>query len=211
MSGRRFRVRRRTDFVVLLSMVVIIVIWLLTLFVVPSRSDIQQNDRLDDLEVAIAALSAAIDEARANQQKIPTPEQILEAAALDPRSLLPRQGEPGPPGKQGPQGPQGERGEPGSQGDVGPSGEIGPAGPEGSPGSVGPQGPIGPEGSQGETGAPGATGSAGEQGERGPIGPPGPPGPQGPAGISCPSGFHTGQVTVNEPGGQVAVFTCISN
>lgn len=65
--------------------------------------------RLDSLEQAVAALSVAIDEARANDQVIPTPEQILEAAGVEPGELLPR---PGPPGERGERGPPAQKAQP---------------------------------------------------------------------------------------------------
>lgn len=189
----------------------------------------EQNERLDALEDAIGALSAAIDEARAADQDIPTPEQILEAARLDPQ-LAARQGEtgpPGPPGPSGPPGPEGRTGAPGPQGEPGDTGatgasgqrgETGDTGATGAAGSAGQTGPPGPVGATGDTGATGPQGLQGEQGIPGPIGPAGPqgepgpagpPGPEGLPGMVCPDGYTPGTFDLNAPGGQMTVFACI--
>lgn len=168
------------------------------------------EQRLDSLEAAVAALSVAIDEARARDQVIPTPEQILAAAGIEPGELLPR---PGPPGERGPIGPPGAsvRGEKGDQGEPGVPGLPGPpgasvTGPQGEPGEQGPPGEPGATvtGPQGEPGAPGGPGPKGDTGAQGPRGEP------GPAGLQCPNGFHAGTLPINTPGGQVTVFTCLS-
>ena len=169
--------------------------------------------RLDSLEQAVAALSLAIDEARTRDQKIPTPESILEAAGLHPEDLLPRPGPPGATGPQGPAGLPGERGEQGPTGSVGPQGERGTDGLPGATGGIGPPGPAGEQGPPGATGAqgePGPIGPAGSDGIPGPVGPPGPRGEPGPAGSACPSGFHGESLILNRPGGQVTVFACIA-
>ena len=175
--------------------------------------------RLDALEVAVGALSVAIDEARSNNQLIPTPEEILEAAGVNADDLLPR---PGPPGDTGPAGPIGSRGEqgpsgpsgapglPGERGEPGPAGEVGPQGErgeQGPPGASGAQGEPGPIGPVGPVGTSGPAGPPGPTGERGPTGPQGPPGPEG---LQCPVGFHSGNLTLNTPGGQVTVFACVA-
>jgi len=46
------------------------------------------------------------------------------------------------------------------------------------------------------------------------TGPPGPQGPQGPPGPpgsaqACPQGFAEGEVVINHPGGQTALWTCL--
>lgn len=214
------RFRRRSDKAVLFAAVAFIILWLLNIFVIPSRSDREQNERLDQLEHALDAMAVAVDDIRFQFPglDIPTPEEILRAAALDPL-LLPRQG---PPGEAGPQGVQGrpgergatgppgvpglpgERGEQGSVGEIGPqgvSGEQGPPGATGARGEPGPIGPVGPNGIPGPAGPPGPTG---EPGARGPAGPP------GPSGMVCPGGFHTETFTINTPGGQTTVFACVS-
>jgi hypothetical protein len=44
----------------------------------------------------------------------------------------------------------------------------------------------------------------------GPQGPAGPQGPPGPAGSSsCPTGFEAGELVINHPGGQTAIWTCL--
>jgi len=45
----------------------------------------------------------------------------------------------------------------------------------------------------------------------GPQGPPGPPGPKGEpgSGFSCPQGFSEGELVIDHPGGQVAIWTCL--
>jgi hypothetical protein len=201
------RMDRRDRVVAGATLAVLAAIWLMTLFVLPSWNDLSQGERLDDLEHAINALAAGIDEAQEEnpEASIPTAEQILRAAGEDP-TLLTRQGEPGPRGERGPKGDQGipgipgERGatgDPGPQGEPGPIGERGPVGDTGATGdtgAVGPvgatgaSGPIGPAGPQGETGEPGPTGETGATGEPGPIGPAGPEGPAGPAGDPGPIG-----------------------
>lgn len=166
--------------------------------------------RLDALERAVAALSVAIDQARNNDQVIPTPEEILKAAGINAGDLLPRPGEQGSPG---PSGPPGERGARGPAGPQGLPGERGAQGDTGANGATGETGAVGPPGPAGEQGPPGATGPAGEPGPTGPagsVGPPGPRGEPGPAGPICPSGFHGDRLTLNTPGGQVTVFVCLS-
>lgn len=163
--------------------------------------------RLDSLEQAVGALSIAIDEARSRDQIIPTPEEILRAAGVNADDLLPRPGPPGPIGSPGPRGLPGERGPVGPTGQVGPQGERGADGVTGATGEIGPQGPAG---EQGPAGADGAQGESGPPGPAGADGPPGPAGPRGPAGATCPAGFHGDTLTLNTPGGQVSVFTCIA-
>lgn len=122
-------------------------------------------------------------------------------------------GEQGPPGPAGPPGPEGARGPAGPEGPAGPAGPQGEQGAVGLTGDRGPIGETGARGPQGETGARGPAGPAGPegpQGERGPAGPPGPAGPQGPPGeLVCPKGFTTGTFTLNAPGGQVMIYTCL--
>jgi len=73
-------------------------------------------------------------------------------------------------------------------------------------GPTGPTGPAGPPGAKGDTGAPGPKGDKGDQGLRGL---PGERGPTGPAGLACPQGFSPGELVINHPGGQVAIWTCL--
>lgn len=210
---KRGQHRRRSDRALRVVIVGFVILWLLNVFVIPSRTDQQQNDRLDTLEHALTALSLAIDEARTRDQKIPTPESILEAAGLHPEDLLPRPGPPGATGPQGPAGLPGERGPAGPAGQVGPQGERGTDGLPGATGGFGPPGPAGEQGPPGATGArgePGPIGPAGSDGIPGPVGPPGPRGEPGPAGSACPSGFHGESLILNRPGGQVTVFACIA-
>lgn len=69
--------------------------------------------------------------------------------------------------------------------------------------ATGPQGPVGP---------PGERGPAGPRGERGLQGEPGPIGPPGPAGdFSCLAGYSPGILTINHPGGQVNIYTCLED
>lgn len=105
----------------------------------------------------------------------------------------------------GPQGPAGPAGAQGVTGLAGPAGAQGPAGDAGA------RGPAGPPGPKGETGNDGARGPAGPAGSTGPRGPQGPPGPQGPAGTGggCPAGTTRQQITVNSPGGQKQIVTCV--
>jgi hypothetical protein len=70
-------------------------------------------------------------------------------------------------------------------------------------GPTGPQGPVGPVGPIGPVGVPGERGPTGPKGDTGPIGPPG--------GLSCPTGFSTGDLVINHPGGQVTLFTCLKD
>jgi type II secretory pathway pseudopilin PulG len=168
------------------TLVVLAAIWLMTLFVLPSWNDLNQGERLDDLEHAINALAVGIDEAQEEnpEASIPTAEQILRAAGEDP-TLLTRQGEPGPRGERGPKGDQGIPGIPGERGATGDAGE------QGIPGPPGERGPTGDAGAVGATGERGPAGPAGDDGEPGPIGPPGPqglPGPQGEQGVPGPVG-----------------------
>lgn len=174
------------------------------------------EQRLDSLEHAVAALSIAIDEARARDQIIPTPEQILAAAGVNADDLLPRPGEQGPPGVTGSTGPTGTTGATGEQGPIGETGaqgipgEKGDTGEQGIPGIQGEKGDPGEQGIQGEQGLPGVKGDTGEQGPKGDTGERGPVGPPGPAGSSCPSGFHGGTVAINTPGGQTTIFACLA-
>lgn len=219
----RPRFRRRSDRALWLVLPAFVILWLLNIFVIPSRSDREQDERLGELENAVSALALAIDEARANDQLIPTPEDILRAAGVHPDDLLPRPGPPGPTGPQGVQGRPGERGatgppgapglpgeagEQGSVGEIGPQGVSGEQGPPGATGARGEPGPIGPAGSQGPPGPAGPPGPTGETGARGPAGP---TGAQGPAGMVCPSGFHADTFAFNAPGGQIVVFACVSS
>jgi hypothetical protein len=88
----------------------------------------------------------------------------------------------------------GEPGPPGPKGEIGP---VGPAGPKGEPGPPGPAGPVG---------------AKGEKGDKGDVGPAGPIGPVGPPGaVDCGTGFHTGIVVINHPGGQVTIKTCVKD
>lgn len=98
---------------------------------------------------------------------------------------------------------------------VGPTGPTGPAGPPGAKGDTGApgpkgdkgdQGPRGEQGPKGDTGPPGPKGDKGDQGLRGL---PGERGPTGPAGLACPQGFSPGELVINHPGGQVAIWTCL--
>ena len=43
----------------------------------------------------------------------------------------------------------------------------------------------------------------------GPTGPQGPPGPAGT--VDCGTGYHTGIVVINAPGGQVTLKVCVKN
>jgi hypothetical protein len=183
------RMDRRDRVVAGATLAVLAAIWLMTLFVLPSWNDLSQGERLDDLEHAINALAAGIDEAQEEnpEASIPTAEQILRAAGEDP-TLLTRQGEPGPRGERGPKGDQGIQGIPGERGATGDAGEQGIPGP---PGERGPTGDTGVTGATGERGPAGPAGSDGDDGATGPIGPPGPqglPGPQGEQGIPGPVG-----------------------
>lgn len=50
----------------------------------------------------------------------------------------------------------------------------------------------------------------GPRGETGSQGPPGERGPQGePGGLICPEGFTAGELTINAPGGQITLYTCL--
>jgi len=53
----------------------------------------------------------------------------------------------------------------------------------------------------------------GATGATGPTGPPGPPGPKGdpgtPGAESCPTGYTSGLLVINHPGGQTTILTCI--
>lgn len=110
----------------------------------------------------------------------------------------------GPPGPQGPKGDTGATGATGPKGDTGPKGPPGATGLQGLPGSsTGAVGPPGPRGATGPAGPPGPPGPAGVAGAQGP------PGPQGPAGLQCPAGFSPGTLTINTPGGQRTMFTCM--
>jgi hypothetical protein len=135
------RMDRRDRVVAGATLAVLAAIWLMTLFVLPSWNDLSQGERLDDLEHAINALAAGIDEAQEEnpEASIPTAEQILRAAGEDP-TLLTRQGEPGPRGERGPKGDQGIQGIPGERGATGDAGEQGIPGP---PGERGPTGDTG--------------------------------------------------------------------
>jgi Collagen triple helix repeat (20 copies) len=80
------------------------------------------------------------------------------------------------------------------------------------------QGPPGPRGEQGERGVPGPRGERGERGAQGVKGDPGPQGPQGeqgpkgdPGEVSCPSGYSSGKLVINHPGGQTAIYTCLED
>jgi Collagen triple helix repeat (20 copies) len=227
MTGRP-HLRRRSDHALWKVVPLMLLLWLVAWLWVPDRNDSSQNRRLDQLELGINALAVAVDEARASGENIPTPEQILEAARLDPQ-LLPRQGERGDPGERGPagdrgepgpagqsgipgeQGPIGDPGDQGPVGDQGPEGEQGPVGPQGALGETGDIGPVGPQGPEGATGPAGAPGEQGPVGEQGPAGPQGPQGPEGPAGLECPDGFTAQTFTFNSPGGQMTLFACIAN
>ncbi len=57
-------------------------------------------------------------------------------------------------------------------------------------------------GPRGEAGPAGPRGAAGPQGERGPAGPPG---------LDCPAGYAAGQLVINHPGGQTALWTCLQS
>jgi hypothetical protein len=207
----------RGRYVVLITFFGLFAIWLMALFILPTWNDIRQGGRLNDLEDAVNALAAGIDQAQQQypEVSIPTAEEILRAAGEDP-SLLAREGAPGvpgatgPPGPEGPPGPQGlpgsdgapgatgSSGPPGAEGPIGPTGaqgEIGPAGPTGANGLPGAMGPVGPVGAMGPIGPEGTAGPAGPQGDPGATGatgasgPPGPEGPQGPEGPAGPSGL----------------------
>jgi Collagen triple helix repeat (20 copies) len=80
-----------------------------------------------------------------------------------------------------------------SQGEQGPAvtTTINVATVQGPPGEPGPSGPPGPKGETGATG---------------PVGPQGEPG-----GTVCPTGFVSGELVINHPGGQVTLFTCIKS
>lgn len=184
--------------------------WLLT------TRDTSAGNRLDSLEGGLSALAVALDELRVAepQADIPTPEEIIDAAGLDPELLqrpgpegpIGSQGQPGAQGTDGPIGPQGPQGEPGAQGETGPMGPQGLPGATGEIGPVGPQGQTGPAGATGADGADGATGPAGADGlsptpeqileaitaycadNGGCIGPQGEVGPIGPAGPEGPQG-----------------------
>jgi Collagen triple helix repeat (20 copies) len=69
----------------------------------------------------------------------------------------------------------------------------------------GPPGPAGPPGETGPAGPAGETGPAGPAGPVGAVGPAGPPGP----GLVCPPGFGEAPLTINAPGGQVTLWTCL--
>lgn len=57
-----------------------------------------------------------------------------------------------------------------------------------------------------------ATGTTGPKGDPGPPGPPGPKGDTGsPGAESCPSGYSSGLLVINHPGGQTTILTCIKN
>lgn len=50
-----------------------------------------------------------------------------------------------------------------------------------------------------------------EEGPPGPAGPPGPKGDKGdPGGTTCPTGYVFGKLTINHPGGQTVIFTCMT-
>ncbi len=192
---------------------VLALIWLAVLFVFPSSKDLSQDERLDDLEHAVNALAAGLDEIQADNPtiSIPTAEQILRAAGEDP-SLLTRQGEPGATGPQGEPGvgAPGPTGETGSQGEIGATGDTGASGPPGPPGENGVPGATGPAGPAGADGATGPQGEAGPVGATGPTGATGPQGPRGdPGQFVCPSGFTLTSFRVNTSGGQVLIFGCI--
>jgi hypothetical protein len=54
--------------------------------------------------------------------------------------------------------------------------------------------------------------ATGAQGPAGPPGPKGDTGPQGPAGgFECFTGYSPGVLTINHPGGQTSIYTCIKN
>jgi len=55
----------------------------------------------------------------------------------------------------------------------------------------------------------GAQGPAGPPGPQGPKGDVGPPGPSGET--TCPTGYSTGLLVINHPGGQTTIFTCIKD
>ena len=70
--------------------------------------------------------------------------------------------------------------------------------------------------SNGSNGSNGGTGPQGPKGDPGPQGPQGPAGPRGPAGpagsvADCPSGYQTGELVINHPGGQTTILTCIKD
>lgn len=215
------------------TIAVLFLIWIVTIFILPTWNDLHQNDRLNDLESAVSALAAGIDSAKQQNPEVPIPsaEEILRAAGEDP-SLVGRPGEPGPqgppgetgaagpPGVQGDQGPAGPQGAPGPQGNDGQPGVPGPPGVTGASGPPGPVGPTGPVGPQGETGPPGP------QGEPGPIGPQGVPGetgrigdtgavgatgPIGPPGPLCPTGFVPREITINVSPGFETVIVCVAS
>lgn len=223
---------------VLTILVVIAILLLFGSYYLLTRRDKSASDRLDSLEVGLAALATAIDDINRDFPEVPisTPEEIIEEAGENPEEVLVRPGPQGPAGPIGPQGEKGEvgpQGEPGLQGSPGEKGETGlqgDLGPQGIPGEIGSQGPIGPQGEQGETGEIGATGATGSQGPAptdqqildavtffcnstgscvGPQGPQGETGPVGPQGPEGPAGPQGPQ---GEPGvvtGQdVAILLC---
>jgi len=56
------------------------------------------------------------------------------------------------------------------------------------------------------------TGPQGPPGPKGDTGPQGPPGPAGsPGAESCPTGFKSGLLVINHPGGQTTILTCIKD
>jgi len=56
------------------------------------------------------------------------------------------------------------------------------------------------------------TGSQGPIGATGPAGPPGPKGDPGtPGAESCPTGYTSGLLVINHPGGQTTILTCIKD
>jgi len=72
---------------------------------------------------------------------------------------------------------------------------------------VGQQGP--PEKTVTINVATGPTGPAGPPGPKGDTGPAGPPGPAG--ADNCPTGYTSGLLVINHPGGQTTILTCIKN
>lgn len=154
-----------------------------------------------------------------------------DTGPIGPQGIAGIQGDPGPPGPSGPPGPPGPPGSSGSTptsiivvpgtgtaGTVGAAGETGPTGNVGTSGETGATGSTGPPG---ETGAAGASGPPGPQGDTGPQGVPGPQGPVGPAGVTgpqgppgglqCPPDYTAEPLTLNSPGGQITLFTCVHN